>query len=213
MSIPTCRKLSALEELSLIRKVQFQSPDSRSASDALVRSYRPLIANVARRYFGKGEWADLVSEATLGFLEAIRKFDPLNGVRLGTYAVYWIRKRVQDYVNAEREQSRCLSNFEELPSHHAYDAGESRWIDVLTDRRFEDDRFDIFTQTAVRRAMANLSPRQKAVLGLLFWEDRSKSDIACCLRISPPRVTKLLKLSFGKLTEDLRGVREVLAVH
>lgn len=65
----------------------------------LVESHVPLVKSFARRYarFGVPQ-ADLVQEGLIGLLQAVRKFDPSRDVRLGTYAAWWVRAAMQDYV-------------------------------------------------------------------------------------------------------------------
>lgn len=69
------------------------------AGNALVRAARPWILHVARKY---QKWGipldDLVQEGSIGLLRAVRKYDPARGVRLGTYAAFWIRAEIREYT-------------------------------------------------------------------------------------------------------------------
>ena len=69
------------------------------AAHRLVLSHLRLVAKIAAGYRGYGlPYADLVSEGNIGLLQAVRRFDPERGFRLATYAMWWIRAAVQDYV-------------------------------------------------------------------------------------------------------------------
>ncbi len=69
------------------------------AAHRLVLSHLRLVAKIAAGYRGYGlPYAELVSEGNIGLLQAVRRYDPERGFRLATYAMWWIRAAVQDYV-------------------------------------------------------------------------------------------------------------------
>lgn len=69
------------------------------AFDQLVKSHMRLAVKVASRYARSGlPIADLVSEANIGLVKAVQRFDPGRGFRLATYALWWIRAEVQSFV-------------------------------------------------------------------------------------------------------------------
>jgi RNA polymerase sigma-32 factor len=71
----------------------------REAANRLVTSHLRLVAKIAWGYRGYGlPVPDLIAEGSLGMIEAVRRFDPDRGFRLATYAQWWIRAQIQDYV-------------------------------------------------------------------------------------------------------------------
>jgi RNA polymerase sigma-32 factor len=69
------------------------------AAHALVTSHLRLAAKIAGNYRGYGLPADeLISEANVGLMQAVERFDPARGFRLATYAMWWIRAAIQEYV-------------------------------------------------------------------------------------------------------------------
>ena len=69
----------------------------------LVLAYRPLVVSLARLFRGGGIlFDDLVQEGTLGLIVAAQRFDPRRGVRFATYARYWIRAYLLQYVQRFR---------------------------------------------------------------------------------------------------------------
>lgn len=71
----------------------------RRAFDKLVQSHMRLAVKVAGKYARSGlPIADLVSEANIGLVKAVQRFDPTRGFRLATYALWWIRAEVQSFV-------------------------------------------------------------------------------------------------------------------
>ncbi|MEM7047170.1 MAG: RNA polymerase sigma factor RpoH [Pseudomonadota bacterium] len=69
------------------------------AAQKLVTSHLRLVAKTAAGYNGYGlPISDLIAEGTLGLMQAVRRFDPDRGFRLSTYAIWWIKSSIQEYV-------------------------------------------------------------------------------------------------------------------
>jgi RNA polymerase sigma-32 factor len=89
--------LEAKEEYILAKR--WREYEDPQAAHKLTTSHLRLVAKVAMTYRGYGlPLADVISEGNIGLMQAIRKFDPERGFRLSTYAVWWIRATIQDYV-------------------------------------------------------------------------------------------------------------------
>ncbi len=89
--------LSADEEL-LLAKNYLEKGESEAAHK-LVTSHLRLVAKIAMQYRGYGlPVADLISEGNLGLMKAVKKFDPERGCRLSTYAMWWIKASVTEYI-------------------------------------------------------------------------------------------------------------------
>src|SRR6201989_315233 len=89
--------LSQEEETTFARRWRDQG--DREAAYRLVTSHLRLVAKIAMRYRGYGlPIADIVSEGNLGLMQAVRRFDPERGIRLSTYAMWWIKATIQEYV-------------------------------------------------------------------------------------------------------------------
>jgi RNA polymerase sigma-32 factor len=73
--------------------------DDRNAAQKLVTSHLRLVAKVARCYLGYGlPLSDLISEGSIGLMQAVRRFDPERGYRLSTYAIWWIHASIREHV-------------------------------------------------------------------------------------------------------------------
>src|SRR6266581_1877201 len=71
----------------------------RDAAHQLVTSHLRLVAKIARGYRGYGlPIADLISEGHVGLLQAVERFEPERGFRFSTYAVWWIKAAIQEYI-------------------------------------------------------------------------------------------------------------------
>ena len=71
----------------------------RGAAHQLVTSHLRLVAKIAMGYRGYGlPVAELISEGNVGMMQAVKRFDPDRGFRLATYAMWWIRASIQEYI-------------------------------------------------------------------------------------------------------------------
>ena len=86
------------EEEFILAKRWAEENDS-GAAHKLVTSHLRLAAKIAMGYRGYGlPVADVISEANLGLMQAVKRFDPDRGFRLATYAMWWIRASIQEFV-------------------------------------------------------------------------------------------------------------------
>ena len=86
------------EEEYMLAKSWVDREDS-SAAHKLVTSHLRLAAKIAMGYRGYGlPQAEVISEANVGLMQAVKRFDPERGFRLATYAMWWIRASIQEYI-------------------------------------------------------------------------------------------------------------------
>jgi RNA polymerase sigma-32 factor len=89
--------LEAEEEYMLGKR--WRETEDRDAAHKLVTSHLRLVAKIAMGYRGYGlPITEVISEGNVGLMHAVRKFDPEKGFRLATYAMWWIRAAIQEYV-------------------------------------------------------------------------------------------------------------------
>lgn len=89
--------LEAADEKHLAQ--QLQGEGSNAASETLIASHLRLVISIARNYRGYGlPMEDLIQEGNVGLLKAVERFDPNHGVRLSSYASYWIRAEIHEYI-------------------------------------------------------------------------------------------------------------------
>ena len=71
----------------------------RDAANQLVNSHLRLAAKVAMGYRGYGlPISEIISEGNVGLMHALNRFEPERGFRFATYAIWWIRASIQDYI-------------------------------------------------------------------------------------------------------------------
>lgn len=89
--------LAADEEYQLAKN--WREQQDTKAAHKLVTSHLRLVAKIALGYRGYGlPVADLIAEGNLGLMHAVKKFDPEKGFRLATYAMWWIKASIHEYI-------------------------------------------------------------------------------------------------------------------
>src|SRR5450432_744860 len=85
------------EEFMLAKR--WQEHEDPQAAHRLVTSHLRLVAKIAMGYRGYGlPIGEVISEGNVGLMQAVKKFDPDRGFRLATYAMWWIRASIQEYI-------------------------------------------------------------------------------------------------------------------
>ncbi|MBX7147032.1 MAG: RNA polymerase sigma factor RpoH [Alphaproteobacteria bacterium] len=94
------RKFPILEaDQEYILAKRWRDDGDREAAHTLVTSHLRLVAKIAMGYRGYGlPLNELISEGNLGMMQAVKKYEPDRGFRLATYAMWWIRASIQEYI-------------------------------------------------------------------------------------------------------------------
>src|SRR5258706_3184906 len=93
--------LERQEEYMLAKR--WREPGDRDAAHKLVTSHLRLVTKIARDYRGYGlPISEAISEGNIGLMQAVERFEPEKGFRLTTYAVWWIKAAIQEYILRSR---------------------------------------------------------------------------------------------------------------
>ncbi|WP_041784309.1 sigma-70 family RNA polymerase sigma factor [Candidatus Phytoplasma australiense] len=89
-----------------VKQLESQIIQANQAKDVLVESNYRLVVSIAKRYIGRGVlFLDLIQEGNMGLMRAVDKFDYQKGLRLSTYATYWV---IQGVTRAIADQARTI---------------------------------------------------------------------------------------------------------
>src|SRR5512144_1052974 len=78
---------------------RWREHDDRDAAHQLVTSHLRLVAKIAMGYRGYGlPISEVISEGNVGLMQAVKRFEPEKGFRLATYAMWWIKAAIQEYI-------------------------------------------------------------------------------------------------------------------
>ncbi len=158
--------LTKEEEVNL--STRWQEHGDIEAAHRLVTSHLRLVAKIAFKYRGYGlPVGELIAEGNIGMMQAVKKFDPKKGFRLATYAIWWIRASIQEYIlrswslvkiGTSATQKRLFFNLRKLKNKIGANMNEHG----LTDAQADDiaDILDVKRQDVVdmeQRLGADLS--------------------------------------------------------
>lgn len=96
-------KINSLPMLSLQQEQQYakswHQDGNLEAAQKLVAAHLRYVVRIAKGYLGYGlQLADLIQEGSVGLMKAVKKFQPEKGVRLVSFAVYWIKAEIHDFI-------------------------------------------------------------------------------------------------------------------
>ncbi len=131
--------LTAEEEYMLAKR--FEEHGDRDAAQQLVTSHLRLVAKIAMGYRGYGlPVSELISEGNIGLMQGVKKFEADRGFRLATYAMWWIRASIQEYIlrswslvkmGTTAAQKKLFFNLRKMKSRlNAFEDGDLKPEDV-----------------------------------------------------------------------------------
>ena len=126
--------MSEKQQEYMLAKRWLEHNDSGSAHQ-MVTSHLRLVAKIASGYRGYGlPLGELISEGNIGLMQAVKRFDPERGFRLATYAMWWIRAAIQEYIlhswslvkiGTTAAQKKLFFNLRKLKGHiEAFEEGD-----------------------------------------------------------------------------------------
>lgn len=197
--------LSAQEELEYAK---LAAAGDKKAKDKLILSNLPFVAYCARSYHGKGlSDEDLISEGTIGLIEAVNRFDYTRGFRLLTYAKFWIRR----YLNLA-VQNHISKNYRlvSLDATYNSDGDESTFLSNLADTEnlsVEEECENNLQTEKLWSAINGLKPEEREVVilhyGLKKQEEHSFSEIGAIKGKTRSRMQQIEQKAFSHLRENL----------
>lgn len=218
--LKNCKPISFEEEQKLIKKAK---KNNLKAKNTILTSNLKFVFDVAKKYKGCGvDLNDLISEGNMGLTKAIDKFDESRNVKFITYAVWWIRQSIQEYIK-KRQISESYEVRDEL-NELIQDGGLSEddeddehliRIDVLASNENEDSKkeIDINQQNIVGNLLVKLNERERQIVECYFGlnnnDEMTLEEIGEILKISKERVRQIKLSALRKLRSEILMVEDV----
>src|SRR6185436_10033866 len=177
----------AKDQEFMLAKAWQQHQDPQSAHK-LVTSHLRLVAKIAMGYRGYGlPIGEVISEGNVGLMQAVKKFDPDKGFRLATYAMWWIRASIQEYIlrswslvkmGTTAAQKKLFFNLRRAKSQlQALDDGDLRPDQVQTiARKFGVSEQDVVSMNRRLGGDASLNAPVRADTEAGEWQDWLADD-------------------------------------
>ena len=177
-----------------------------------IRTHAHIVRCIVRQ-FGKTNFTqDLIQEGYIGLVEAAKRYDPNTGVQFDSYASWWVRKYVREYMlnNSQtvrlsvktKDYLRPITEDIETPLY-AEEGDVIRYADILTDgATVETDLIKQEQHQRLREAIEKLTPREQQIIRQIYGIDCKAvpmKEIAKGLGLSYDRVKKLHEKCIKKL--------------
>ncbi|AFM26635.1 RNA polymerase factor sigma-32 [Desulfomonile tiedjei] len=181
--VRTIQPLSAEREFELA--VKFKETDDREAAHELVVSHLPVVVKVAFQYrFYQFPVQDLVQEGTIGLMKALKRFDPYKGYRLVSFAIWWIKAYIKNYIlkswnlvklGTTQAQRKLFYRVGDIGEHASQESKDKRVKDLAEQLKVkEDDVIEMEARVRAREWSLNeLMGEDKELEAIEFLQDPS----------------------------------------
>lgn len=196
-----------------------------SAAHRLVTSHLRLVAKIAGKYRGYGlPMGDLIAEGNIGLMQAVKRFEPERGFRLATYAMWWIKASIQEYIlrswslvkiGSSAAQKRLFFNLRKIKKHigatHGVDltdeqvANIARTLDVSKEDVVDMDRRMIASDVYLNSPVKNDGESDGEKMDFLA-DDRESHENAVLDREEKQIYHGMLSQAMESLTDREREI-------
>lgn len=209
-----CNPITKSAELELIKKAK---NNNVLAKNQLLTANLKFVFNVAKNYKGCGaSIEDLISEGNMGLIKAIDKFDVNRDVKFISYAVWWIRQSIQEYL----KKKQTTDSFERLDDDNAQMGGKHRLHnddDDFADSYELDERMSVLDDTfsnnldgkqklLINNLLSKLDTRAQFIIKSYYGFDSDSmtlEEIGKKLNLSRERVRKIKEKNLRILRSEL----------
>lgn len=208
--IKKCNPISRDEEKTLMKRAKKNDIEARNK---IFTSNLKFVFDVARKYRGCGvALPDLISEGNMGLMKAIDKFDEDRDVKFISYAVWWIKQSIIDFIKKTQNKNKIEVDNNELNESKYDSCTESEYDDdiiSLEQGEYEDDYADDDSSNMemLSDAMSVLDDRELSIIKAYFGIDQKKEmnldEIGSSLKISSERVRQIKKNAIRKMRNEI----------
>lgn len=215
------KPISREEEKSLIKKAK---KNNIKAKNELLSANLRFVFDVASKYKGYGvPLCDLISEGNLGLTKAIDKFDETKDIKFITYAVWWVRQSIQDFIkrrqttesievddadiNGKFYHEKCLNDDDEdekVMYSEAICSNEEDEIEIEVKRN---------QVKLVNKLLSNLNEKEKEIIdmyyGLTYKDEMTLDDIGKRMGISKERVRQIKHKILRKMRTEVLSYESI----
>jgi RNA polymerase primary sigma factor len=204
------KPLTKEKELELTERIKNGDDEAKRA---LVEANLKFVVTIAKKYRDDDiPFEDIISEGNLGLIKAAERYDASMGNKFITYAVWWIKAYIQDFIE-RHDRNRDIDSdvLSSVLSDDLCDDDYEREL-IGINEEFGNTINDInYRENAISEMVASLETRERKILALYFGLDGDKehtlNEIGCELNLSGERVRQIMdkaivKLKCGALMND-----------
>ena len=198
------KPLTAEEEKQYLKRLQ---NGDKKARQVLIEYNLRLVAHIAKKYqMMEADIEDLVSIGAVGLIKAVDTFDQEKASKLATYAARCVENEILMYLRVRKKISRESSYYEPIGTDK--EGNEIRLLDIMESQdpealdviELKDDTRKIYT--LLDRV---LTPRERQVLIMRYYNDMKLEEIAAAMEISRSSVKRYIASGQEHLKESMKG--------
>ena len=194
--------LSVEETLSLIACAQ---QGDNEAKEKLVTENLPLVKSIVRRFKGRLEYDDLMQLGAMGFIKAVMGFDSSYGVRFSTYAVPMITGEIKRFLRDDGavKVSRWAKTLSGKIAAYLSESGDEDGTplgDRIAGGETPEEGID---GLMLRDSIMELPEREKKIIILRYFRDKTQSEVAGELGVSQVQVSRLENKILQKIRDKI----------
>ena len=177
-----------------------------------IRTHAHIVRCIVRQYGKTNYTNDLMQEGYIGLVEAAKRYDPTTGVQFDSYASWWVRKYIREYMlnNSQivrlsvktKDYLRPITEDIETPLY-AEEGDVIRYADILTDgATVETDLIKQEQHQWLREAIEKLTPREQQIIRQIYGigqKKLSQAQIAQQLGITPMTIWRIHDAALKKI--------------
>lgn len=194
--------LSREEEYILAKQAQ---TGNHEAVNKLIESNLRFAMMIAFRYWRpEFSMADIVSMACMGLIKASMTFDPDKGFRFLTYAEPAIRQHIIIGILDHKKHAHDSLNEPIYKEYKEENDNETTLQDLLISEESQADK-KYFYNVDVRNLLKHLTAKEREVIELRYWHDKTLEEIELIMRLSPERIRQIEGKALIKLRHAIYG--------
>lgn len=161
------KSLSKKEEAELSLKIK---NGDENALNKLINANLKFVITIAKGYRNTGIcFSDLISEGNIGLMKAARRFDGKKGVKFISYAIWWVRSEIQEYINKIVGRNEVETDVFDINAKNKVDVSDTSDDDTYYDSFADDSDVNMINvNSSIQDLMVSLCEREKKILMLYY---------------------------------------------
>ena len=197
--------LSKDKEISLM--AEYKETNDKSVRNKLISSNLRLVIKIARKYSDKSdrfEFMDIVQQGNLGLMRSIEKFDISKGLRLTTYATFYIRQYISDYISGGTTTDKTTSRMDEVDERTLQSNVHANIVDKIDNKHLYEKMIAAVSRPKV------LTENERNVIKRRFLSNKSITKTALAKEMGKSRqsIQQMEVAAITKLKKELWFVKE-----